>query len=82
MHDLSHRTSEAVFRLREDSLLFACETFFMLVFMSKIRVKARLTSLHSSQGYRFSVEPNVKQFVILRAFKLGMFFDFNCFVVP
>jgi len=54
----------------------------MLVFMSKIRVKARLTSLHSSQGYRFSVEPNVKQFVILRAFKLGMFFDFNCFVVP
>jgi len=21
-------------------------------------------------------------FVILRAFKLGMFFDFNCFVVP
>ena len=42
----------------------------MLVFMSKIRVKARLTSLHCSQGYRFSVEPNVK-FVILRAFKLG-----------
>jgi len=35
------------------------ETFFMLVFMSKIRVKARLTSLHCSQGYRLSVEPNV-----------------------
>jgi len=35
------------------------ETFFMLVFMSKIRVMARLTSLHCSQGYRFSVEPNV-----------------------
>ena len=34
-------------------------SFFMLVFMSKIRVKARLTSLHCSQGYRFSVEPNV-----------------------
>ena len=35
------------------------ETFFMLVFMSKIRIKVRSTSLHCSQGYRFSVEPNV-----------------------
>jgi len=35
------------------------ETFFMLVFISKIRVKGGLTSLHCSQGYRFSVEPNV-----------------------
>jgi len=57
------------------------ETFFVLVFMSKMRVKARLTSLHCSQGYRFSLEPNVK-FVILRAFNLGMFFDFSCFVEP
>ena len=35
------------------------ETFFMLVFISKIRVKGGLTSLHCSQGYSFSVELNV-----------------------
>jgi len=32
---------------------------FLLLFMGKIRVKTKLTSLHCSQGYRQSVKQNV-----------------------